>query len=127
MEVAEWWIHVGAHKTATTHLQYSMALQRDRIAAQGKDYIPLDKVREADLVKILRRKGWRKFLPSSVFRNKWFDAIEPLRCGPSTVIISEENFLGGSKDLLRPDFYPEAETRMAVLRDIVGTERLRLF
>ena len=39
--VSHWRIHIGAHKTATTHLQQTLAAIRPRLVEQGIDPIPL--------------------------------------------------------------------------------------
>lgn len=43
--VSEWRIHLGAHKTATTHLQNSLAVRADEIRRAGATFIPLEAVR----------------------------------------------------------------------------------
>ena len=43
--VRHWRIHLGAHKTATTHLQETLTLVRPTLAARGLDYIPNQLVR----------------------------------------------------------------------------------
>ena len=43
--VSHWRIHIGAHKTATTHLQQTLAAIRARLVEQGIDPIPLAALR----------------------------------------------------------------------------------
>ena len=44
--VRQWRIHLGAHKTATSHLQETLAAVRDDLVGQGVDFIPNPLVRQ---------------------------------------------------------------------------------
>src|ERR671915_2577538 len=54
--VRRWRIHIGAHKTATTHLQETLTALRPALAAQGVDYIPNSLVRGRKLAPSLWRR-----------------------------------------------------------------------
>jgi hypothetical protein len=43
--VRSWRIHLGAHKTATTHLQETLTAVRPALAERGIDFIPNQRVR----------------------------------------------------------------------------------
>ena len=51
--VSNWRIHIGAHKTATTHLQQTLAAIRPRLVEQGIDPIPLAALRASGLARML--------------------------------------------------------------------------
>ncbi|NBB91689.1 MAG: hypothetical protein GVY32_00795 [Gammaproteobacteria bacterium] len=74
--------HIGAHKTATTHLQ--MTLARCRLAA-GTRYVPLKRLRRWLTSPV--RKG-RPFLPW----HRWYRG---------TWLLSDENILGNSANVRR--------------------------
>lgn len=125
--VTEWRIHIGAHKTATTHLQDTLDSQRSSLEASGVDYFPRDMVREFNLIKLFRRKSWRRFVPGHIYHRWWEDALATIRLGPQIVAISEENLLGGPKDLLAEKLYPDTESRLLSLASVLSSRNLHLF
>ena len=103
--VQEWRIHLGAHKTATTHLQDTLLAHRDQLAQKGIDYIP----REV-LGPLQRRYAnpnhWRRRFWSAPLAYQFRRHIDALRNGAETVMLSDEDLLGYSDDLLAPGLYP---------------------
>ena len=125
--VREWRLHLGAHKTATTHLQHSLTRHREALAEQGVDYLPMEQVRRLGLFRHQGRRRWRVRLGGPM-RRRIEALVAPLRLGPDRLAISEENFLGLSPDLLRGAFYPKAEWNLATFGSLSGGRReLRLF
>ncbi len=104
--VSEWRIHIGAHKTATTHVQDTLLAHRDQLAARGVDYIP----REA-FGPLQRRysnpEHWRKRLWSAPLAARFRNQLYKLRSGPTNVLLSDEDLLGYSYGLLEPMLYSE--------------------
>ena len=47
-------LHLGAHKTATTHFQRTLGRHRDALLALGVDFVPAGELREA----IRRQPHW---------------------------------------------------------------------
>jgi len=84
--------HIGAHKTATTHLQ--MTLARCRLAP-GTRYVPLKRLRRFLISPV--RKG-RPFLPW----HRWYSG---------TWLFSDENILGNSANVRRMYRDPAAALR----------------
>ena len=125
--VAAWRVHIGAHKTATKHLQDTLALQRPILEASGVDFIPRKKIRDLGLIKLVRRKTWRRLVPDNVYRRRWQEGLAAIRCGPQTVIISDENFAGGPNDLLGETMYPFIEKRILALASMLRPGNLHLF
>lgn len=125
--VREWRLHLGAHKTATTHLQHSLLRHREALAEQGVDYLPMDQVRRLRLTLHQGRRRWRVRLGWPM-RRRIEALVAPLRLGPDRIAISEENLLGISPDLLKGSFYPKAELQLAAFAPLSGGGReLRLF
>ena len=126
--VKVWRIHLGAHKTATTHLQQALVAARPGLRTQGVDFIPLRKLREAGLPAILSqlidaeadRPGRRRALAG---------ALRPLRGKAETVAFSEENLIGLSAHLLRgPNPYPGAGKMVRWLGQLgAGGAEVKLF
>ena len=119
--VTHWRVHLGAHKTATTHLQETLTLVRPALAARGLDYIPNPLLRERRLAREIWKRRPLVRLPLIgpwQMREAIEAAVTPLRLGPQTVVLSEENILGVPEQVLRVPFYPQAEqsvTRLAML------------
>ncbi|MGM0583461.1 MAG: hypothetical protein ACQEUZ_02255 [Pseudomonadota bacterium] len=122
--IREWRIHVGAHKTATTHFQDALAARREALRALGVDFLPRDAVRGA------------RPLPSAAsrrFRLEWPPRRDPgrtlarLRSGPDRIALSEENILGVSGDLLSWPFYPRLARRLRPFDSLADGAELTLF
>jgi hypothetical protein len=126
--VAEWRIHIGAHKTATTHLQDTLALQREALAIAGVDYWPREIIRRHGAFKNLKRKSWQKLLSGHLYRSHWDDISRTLRSGPSEIVVSDESILGSTAgDLLGRTLYPDAESRLSMLTYLLRSANLHLF
>lgn len=119
--VRQWRIHLGAHKTATTHVQEVLARKRDDLVASGLDFIPHSVIRKSGVAHALRERSLRGRVP--VLRDGMATEIlgqkvDPLRMGPETVILSEENLIGALPTLNPGKFYPSADTCIARLRGL---------
>ncbi|MDA8875724.1 hypothetical protein N9I60_04140, partial [Planktomarina temperata] len=86
-------IHAGAHKTATTHLQNRLLENENLFAKGGCSYLGPEKIREefGTLWKALGRKE-----KNQQQKRKLAD----LAAGQPRLLISEENIIGGFKDLM---------------------------
>lgn len=122
----EWRIHIGAHKTATTHLQDTLANCRTELFGAGIDYIPRDLMRSVRI-----RSGWSALrqtpLGRAIGRRTFQRALSPLMQGPRVVAISEENLIGTSRGLLTPLIYPDAAKRLAPFEALARISNVRLF
>ncbi len=59
--ITTWRIHIGAHKTATTHVQEILTLMRPQLVARGIDFIDNHTVRRSGLAKALsERRIWTR-------------------------------------------------------------------
>lgn len=125
--VRRWRIHIGAHKTATTHFQDCLASQRSDLIKAGVDYIPRERLREVGFGKLFRASGWRRVLPEAMNRDAFDAAIRSLRIGPQTVAISDETIAGGVAMLFRFKIYPDIENRLRALQKSLGDAEIDLF
>src|SRR6476469_7624088 len=106
--VRNWRIHIGAHKTATTHLQQTLAAIRPRLVEQGIDPIPLVALRASGLARMLieRRIATRMpLLRGIAVRHLVAGLLGPLRQGPQTLILSEEKLLGAPRRIFDEPAY----------------------
>ena len=128
--VRQWRIHLGAHKTATTHLQETLTLVRDGLARRGVDFIPNPLVRETGLAQRLweRRPIARlPFVGPAHMRDAIGATVEPLRIGPDVVVLSEENVLGRPEHIFAEPFYPQVARIVGRLASLAGRAELVLF
>jgi hypothetical protein len=119
--VRQWRIHLGAHKTATTHLQETLTAVRGDLAAQGVDYVPNQLVRRRRLAQTLWQRRPIARLPivgTAHMRDAIEAVVAPLRIGPEVVVLSEENIVGVPEHILATPFYPQAAQSVARLASL---------
>ena len=124
--VRQWRIHLGAHKTATTHLQETLAAVRDDLAGQGIDFIPSPLVRERNLARTLWQRRPIARLPivgKARMRARSRAALAPLRIGPEVVAFSEENIVGVPEHMLMVPLYPRAAANVGRLASLAAGRR----
>jgi hypothetical protein len=128
--VRRWRIHLGAHKTATTHLQETLAVLRPALVEREVDYIPLPELRRSGLAAELgRRRPWIRLPPlrGLLMRRIVARCIEPLRAGPTTLLVSEERLIGGSPHVFAEPIYPAMERNVTLLATLRARAEVRLF
>ncbi len=121
-------LHIGAHKTATTHLQRSLTAAKEMLIVQGVRYYGPD---------YFRRTG-RSI--DQMFGLQGDDGPPPRRTSAAQmaflakdaehVLLSEENFIGAfdaSGSDGAPGHYAAAEHRIGALVSRIANVRLRLF
>lgn len=95
-------IHLGVHKTATTHFQSRLYNSIPTLAQAGVGYLGLDKTRE--------------LITSKIFGNfKIEDSLEKLLNEEKRLLISDENIIGGTDKLRSELIYPDATSRLNFL------------
>ncbi len=117
----EWRIHIGAHKTATTHLQDQLARSRDRLAEAGVDALPTPLVRPAGPARCVRLGLARGSLGGTLA-----EAVAGLRRGPGRVVLSDEEWLGHIGDAVSARPYGNLWWRLRVLSAATAGAPLRL-
>lgn len=128
--VQAWRIHLGAHKTATTHLQQTLAEIRPRLVANGIDTIPLETMRRTGFAQMLTRRrplARVPFLRGPLTRRLIGDLLEPLRQGPRTVVLSEEKLIGTPRRVFAEPAYPSIERIVPMLAGLGASADLTLF
>lgn len=122
-----WRIHLGVHKTATTHLQETLAAIRPQLAERRVDAVPNADIRPLWQQLLPPRSNWRRWLVGPWTVRRLSHAFDGLRIGPDTVLLSEENFLGHTRDALCPRPYPVLGSRLRVLASLGRTADMRIF
>jgi hypothetical protein len=118
-------IHIGAHKTATTHVQDVLAANRSLLAEQGIDYLPRRVIRGARLLIAMHKNFRQAELISHESRN-FAEIVSPLRTVGPKLLISEEDIIGMSADLLI-GLYPHAIKRLLPWSEAINRETTSLF
>ncbi|MGG7564650.1 hypothetical protein ACQ5SO_00620 [Rhodovulum sp. DZ06] len=98
-------VHLGAHKTASTHLQMTLYDARDALLAQGIDAIPQRDLRRAvGPLMDPRKPGGRRM--GRALGAACLGALAPARRGPGRLVLTEENLIGTSQwPLRRPPYW----------------------
>ena len=129
-EVRQWRIHLGAHKTATTHLQDTLAAIRPRLVSRGVDPIPRDALREVGIAQALNERRIATRLPvlrGVIAKRLLTELLDPLREGPETVVLSEEKLMGAPRRVFSEPFYPMVEHIVPTLATLRGRAEVTLF
>lgn len=115
-------IHIGAHKTATTHLQQTLLEHREVLKDRGVDYLPREIFRPL-AHDYSRPRSW-KARAWPLLKGRFHRQLTGLLSGPDRVLISDEDLLGYSYDLLRVPLYPDFKAMHLVryLADRYDTE-----
>jgi hypothetical protein len=118
-------LHIGAHKTATTHLQDSLAAQSGQILRGGLVYLSRGFIRKTGLVAGINENYQRLLGGGKGFRS--LDEVIVLPEGhPPRIVISEEDILGMSVDVLE-GLYPRAAGRLRPWAAVMGGARPHIF
>lgn len=126
-EPMEWRLHFGVHKTATTHLQDTLYLQRATLAEAGISVIPRVASRDVSLGRTLCGIGWRGLIPVAVRRMMFSADLDRLSCAGPVIVWSEENLIGRPEEMLSVPMFPRLENRLLNLAVATRGARHRLF
>ncbi|MEM7546574.1 MAG: hypothetical protein AAF367_13650 [Pseudomonadota bacterium] len=107
-------LHLGAHKTGSTHLQAVMRKNRHRLREAGTVYAPPDQLR--DLIGPAQRAAAAVAPLPSLRAMSAARALARLADGaPKLLIAADENGLGHCGDMIRARrLYPEARARLGL-------------
>jgi hypothetical protein len=119
--ITRWRIHIGAHKTATTHVQEILTLMRPQLLERGVDFVDNHAVRRSGLAKALLERRVAARLP--LLRGRRAAALmarhlDPLRAGPTSFVLSEEKLMGGSLSIFSEPAYPLLERGVGLLASL---------
>jgi len=123
--IRDWRIHLGAHKTATTHLQHTLRAHRDALVAHDMDFIPHGPMRVLSH-RFSRPRGWRSMLRGRPLAWQFNRELQKQRRGPATMLISDEDLLGYAYDQLTTPLYGQPKC-LHLLKTLARTGRMRLF
>lgn len=125
--VQEWRLHLGAHKTATTHIQQTLEAAQEELAGSWIDYIPHHQL-QAKRIPDLRLRSARAWIGGSLLRRELMAKLDPHLHGFPRLVASNEDWIGASEEGLAARIYPKAGRRIGALTSAVPpTARLELF
>lgn len=120
------YLHLGAHKTATTYLQTRMAINQGRIYRAGRAYWPLEQLRpriEHGLTVLRNRHTARLGIVRRLFaRSDPFSELRRMCQLSQPVILSDENMLGHASSSLGGELYRDAEWRLGQIAVALGDQ-----
>lgn len=108
-------LHLGTHKTATTHIQMSLRSQSTRLQQQDQAYIPLQKLRST-----VTRLVWDDTATARSRRS----AIDNL-CKQPSLIVSDENLLGFPREIRSGRLYRQGERNLRRLTEALPQGKFR--
>lgn len=127
-------VHVGVHKTASTHLQRTLEAQTEHLRQQGIDVLTPDQIsahiaayRPGRLDRLsLRLRG---SLPGGVRRReaaRFAAALRPLWTGAPEALLSAEHFVGKPSAALLDPMYRFLH-RLEIAHEMVGDRPLEVY
>lgn len=117
-------LHLGAHKTATTHLQRSLSEQSDLLRCIGARFFGPPSFRKG--ASIEARFG----LSGDTTSDEARAAFAQMAGDAKRIVISEENFIGTMHNRFAQmafPLYPEAPERISALADRIAPDGLDLY
>jgi len=138
-----WHIHLGAHKTATTHIQSELAGRRDALLADGVFFLPLEQTRKlmafqdipSPFLLRLRRKLGLKNARAQAFDSQPFiractehlqKQVDQLAGNAQRVVISEEDLIGSTDQVFTGGYF-NGSNRLDLIRELAKTTPIHLF
>jgi hypothetical protein len=121
MTSLEFRLHIGAHKTATTHLQNILAANKAYLLEHGIFYVPRIVIRQTGLVKIVNEN-----YSTAGQTLSWGQLIRAPNEDVKCCVLSEENIIGGCADLLE-FLYPNVERRLLPWSHLANNRNTKLY
>jgi hypothetical protein len=100
-------LHLGLHKTGTTAAQRYLESKSEWMRSQGIQYVSIGTMRSEVIPLLIDLQEWKRRAS-----RRFFESITL-----PTLVLSDENILGGTADVTRGEFYPWARNRIESLID----------
>jgi hypothetical protein len=117
-------LHIGAHKTATSHLQRTLKNNEGFCSDKGLTYLPNDLFRKylSPIEKRLKKKGLL-----GRCQTEFHNILEECIGDQERLFLSEENILVLAKPFGNGHLYPKAEAKFKRVRDLIGPEPINVY
>jgi hypothetical protein len=109
-------IHLGLHKTGTTAVQRFLEDNAVKLRRGGVAHIPLERMRK-EITPLFHEAGEG----SGDAARRYLEGFPA-----PTVILSDENILGGTNDVPTGQFYPAARRRVTAVLEALGETEVHL-
>lgn len=124
--MAELRLHLGAHKTATTHFQNSLEASGAALLRAGVRHVPLSRCRNT-YSRVIKACIRGRITPEEA-RQRFQTFFAEDAEGVETVLVSDENILGQFEGMLSTGvLYPEAGRYMALVAKVFAGIRRRCY
>jgi hypothetical protein len=120
-------IHIGVHKTATTHLQDHLENLRLHLATSNTKFVPRAQMRNSKIASLLKNEASTNFLNSFLKQTHWNIGLGNIFCKQQEIILSEENLIGNVDGLFSTPIYPNLEARLLRLSKFLKNDKFCLF
>lgn len=108
-------LHIGVHKTGSTHLQGVLKQNRLALAKASIYYLPLKQCREVFTLPCIHKKLGSAERGAAFFEQAFSES--------RTALISDENLIGVVDTLLAGHFYPRMVRNIKRIRAMIGPHR----
>lgn len=107
----EWRVHVGAHKTATTHLQGVLDILSSDLNGPDMKLLPMAITRPAGRAAAQRGglRGIARMRETIQMKITHAPRLERAATDTRLAVLSEEDLLGWTRDLFEDEFYPRLD------------------
>lgn len=123
----EWRIHIGAHKTATTHLQEVLDAHRLALSRAGIHYPDNGRLKRLGSAPALRDAWWKNLRQVRMLRiRRIMRTIESEATHP-VVLVSNERLMGSIEGLWGENYYPDAPERLKELVSAIDSTKATVF
>ena len=122
-------LHIGAHKTATTHLQMCLNAARDDLLHDGVRYLGPQQLRK-DAATLPAQLGLERPGNDNVDAATVATNVKNLTADVQRLVLSEENFIGTlvKEDVkIRRPIYPQAPERVSELAQVLAPKGIDVF
>jgi hypothetical protein len=112
-------LHIGTHKSGTTFFQDVLQANQDDLRQNGIFYLSRKELRHRRVLKDIR-KTYRSASAFWTYYLKYFSRLNVLKRQMNShdvILLSDENMLGLSRDLLRPALYPGMRKNLRAVRN----------
>ncbi|MFS4439254.1 hypothetical protein ACMA5I_13665 [Paracoccaceae bacterium GXU_MW_L88] len=116
-KIRSWTIHIGAHKTATTHFQDTLEAIRPQLERMEIDYLPRLHARGA-IQEMLRRKNFRTYIRGPLMARQVNAVLAPLGTGAPHMVVSDENIIGFCESAIAHRPWPKLERTVGALASL---------
>ena len=121
-----WAVHIGAHKTATTHFQKLLELLKQQAEAEDIRIFATPEIRQYVRRANGRQGPWRRTVDHRWIRHKAVPKLQNMAQGLRTAVYSDEDTLGYTQDLFENRFYPNL-SGLALPRWLAAGSDLEIF